>query len=418
MKKILCGIAALAMCAALAGCAKNGGEVQTVTCLASEPVQTVSETVRAEYGVEEVSGYFEYGLLKEIAGERKNAVASPLSVKLAMNMAALGAEGDTEKELLTLFGYESGEQMRERSKSAVTELNRADGSITVNNSVWIESGIDYIAESYVDGLTDVFGAETFREKLREQEIVGKLNGWIDGKTNGLIPDMINAPFDEDARMFLVNAVYFKNEWVYEFKSFEGGTMTFCGAEGDSKTAVMYLERAGIKYGENEFFRSVSLDYEDGSCMNIYLPVDETGSVLDVIEKSDPEELAAAMDIEYGEEKVSISIPKFECDYSKSVKEILQKMGVSRAFDGHGFAEFDGMVDEGAEEKLYISDVIHAAKILCNEKGTEAAAATVAAAETTAAPEEPPIYFIADRPFIYELKAANGETLFIGVICGF
>ena len=422
MKKALCGIIALLMCISAAGCAKNGGEVQTVTCLA-EP-EPAAEEIQPDYTVEEISGYFDHAMLKEIADREQNTVASPLSVKLALNMAAMGAKEETEKELLTLFGYENSEQMRENSKSLVSELNRADGSITVNNSVWIDSDFNDISESYTSGLADVFNAVTFREKLTDKKIVKTLNNWIDEKTNGLIPNMISKPFQEDTVMLLVNALYFKNEWVHEFEPFnEGFTLTFHGTKGDSETAGMYLEYDGINYAENEFFRSVSLAYKDGSYMNIYIPEMTDENVLDILENHTPAELSAAMDMNYSEKKVHINMPRFECEYSNSLKEILQKLGMFYTFEA-GFANFDGMyaensAAENSEEQLYISDVIHAAKLECNEKGTEAAVATVVEMAAGAAPvEEPPINFIVDQPFIYEIKAPSGETLFMGTICGF
>lgn len=417
MKKALCGLIALLVCFSAAGCEKGIDYVETVTC----PAETVpaAETVQPDYTVEEISGYFDHAMLKEIADSEQNTVASPLSVKLALNMAAMGAEEDTEKELLTLFGYESAEQMQAESKSLVSELDRADGSITVNNSVWIDSDFKDISESYTGGLADVFNAVTFREKLTDKKIVKKLNGWIDEKTKGLIPNMISEPFKDDTVMLLVNALYFKNEWVHEFNAFyDGFTLTFHGTKGDSETAGMYLEYDGIKYAENEFFRSVSLDYKDGSSMQIYLPEMTDESVLDIVEKHTPSELAAAMDMEYSEKKVYIEMPRFECEYGNSLKEMLEKMGIFYTFK-EGFADFDGMLTDGSEETIYISDVIHAAKLECNEKGTEAAAATIAVAGDGAAiEEEPPIVFTADKPFIYEIKAPSGETLFLGTICGF
>lgn len=420
MKKFLSGTAALLMCASLAGCtAANAENVQTVTC----PAET--EPVQANYTAEEISGYFDYAMLKEIADRDENTIASPLSVKLALNMAAAGAKNDTEKELLTLFGYENSEQMRENSKYLVSELDRADGSITVNNSVWIDSGFHDISESYTERLADVFNAETFREKLTNKKIVKTLNKWIDKKTKGLIPNMISKPFQNDTVMLLVNALYFKNEWVHEFEPFHSGfTLTFHGTKGDCETAGMYLEYDGIKYAENDFFRSVSLDYKDGSYMNIYLPKEEdiseteSETVLDILEKHTPEELAAAMDMEYDNKKVDISMPRFECEYKNSLKNTLQKLGMRYSFEA-GTADFDGMLIDNSEETLYISDVIHAAKLECSEKGTEAAAATVVEMLAGAAPvEEPPIYFTVNRPFIYVIKAPSGETLFMGTICGF
>lgn len=408
---------ALLMCASCAGCTKNIGEVQTVTCLAEPEVTYVSEPVSSDYEIGEVSGYFDYALLKETAGD-ENFVISPMSVKLALNMAAMGAKEDTEKELLTMFGYENSEQMRENSKYLVSELDRAEVSITVNNSVWIDSGFHDISESYTGGLVDVFNAVTFRESLTDKKIVEKLNGWIDEKTNGLIPNMISEPFQKDTVMLLVNALYFKNEWVHEFKPFyDDFPLTFHGTKGDCETAGMFLKYDGIKYAENDFFRSVSLAYKDGSYMNIYIPEMTDENVLDIVEKLSPAELSAAMDMNYSEKKVNIQMPRFECEYSNSLKEILQRLGMHYTFE-EDLANFDGMLIDNSEETLYISDVIHAAKLECNEKGTEAAAATIAAATTAAIEENPPINFIADKPFIYEIKAPSGETLFMGTICGF
>lgn len=435
MKKFLRGAVALLMCTSFAGCgAVNTDDIQTITCpvssaetleaeatkqnYAAEAEPAVTEAVQPDYTAEEISGYFDYALLKERLGD-ENFVVSPMSVKLALNMAAMGAREDTEKELLTLFGYESPEQMRENSKNLVSELDRADGSITVNNSVWIDSGFKNISESYTERLAEVFSAVTFREKLADKKIVKKLNGWIDEKTNGLIPNMISKPFKEDTVMLLVNALYFKNEWVHEFEPFyENFPLIFHGTNGDRETKGMFLEYDGIGYAKNEFFRSVSLEYKDGSYMNIYLPEMTDENVLDILEKLSPAELSAAMDMEYSDKKVSIQMPRFECEYSESIKETLQKLGMSHSFEA-GFANFDGMLADSSSEPLYISDVIHAAKLECNEKGTEAAAATIVAITEGAAIEDtPPINFIVDRPFIYEIKAPGGETLFIGTICGF
>lgn len=436
MKKFLSGTIALIMCASFAGCeAANTDDIQTVTCPASlaeteeaeatrqnyaaEAEPAVTEAVQPYYTAEEISGYFDHALLKEIADREKNTAASPLSVKLALNMAALGAENDTEKELLTLFGYENPEQMREKSRYLVSELDRDDGSITVNNSVWIDRGFDHISESYTEKLAEVFDAVMFREKLTDKKIVKKLNGWIDEKTNGLIPNMISEPFKGDTVMLLVNALYFKNEWVHEFEPFYGDfPLIFHGINGDCETKGMFLEYDGISYAKNEFFRSVSLEYKDGSYMNIYLPEMTDENVLDILEKLSPAELSAAMDMEYSDKKVSIQMPRFECEYSGSIREILQRLGVHYAFEG-GLADFDGMLTENSGKNINISDVIHAAKLECNEKGTEAAAATIVVTTEGAAIEDTlPINFIVDRPFIYEIKAPDGETLFMGTICGF
>lgn len=451
MKRVLSGICALLICSASAGCAADGGEVQTITCLA-EPETTFSEAtmpveaskgvtesvgadtayedtestaqnapetndVKAEYEAGEVSKAFEYALLKEIASADKNTVISPLSIKIALNMAALGAEDDTEREMLEILGYSSDEEMAEESGRLAAELDRDDGSMTLSNSVWTDSAFNDIGDNYKNGLDEIFNAEFFSEDLSGENIVNDLNGWINKNTNGLIPQMINVPFEESAVMLLVNAIYFNNQWVRVFDS-HGGRRTFYGINGESEFEPMYLEGHDISYGENDFFRSVSLAYKDDSRMNVYLPLSDTENVLDIAERLSPDELANAMDMSYTGSYVSVEMPKFECEYSEAMTDTLKRLGISAAFDPEK-ADFGGMLSDNSEEQLYISDVIHAAKIKCHEKGTEAAAATIVTADATAAmPMETPIYFTADRPFIYEIVSPSGDLLFMGVISGF
>lgn len=458
MKRILCGICALLICSLAAGCAADNGEVQTITCIA-EPETTFSEAtlpgeasvditesvdesttyedtkiatiftenttqdiaeteeVKAGYEVGEVSKAFEYALLKEVVSEDKNAVISPLSVKIALNMAAFGAESDTEREMLEILGYGSAEEMAEESGRLAAELDRDDGSLTLSSSVWTDSDFQDIGNDYKNGLDEIFNAEFFSEDLSGEKIVNDLNGWINKNTNGLIPQMINVPFEESTVMLLVNAIYFNNQWVREFDS-HGGRRTFYGINGESEFEPMYLEGHDISYGENDFFRSVSLAYNDGSRMNVYLPSGYTENVFGIAERLSPDKLVDAMDISYTSSYVSVTMPKFECEYSETLTDTLKRLGISAAFDPEK-ADFSGMLSENSEEQLYISDVIHAAKIKCHEKGTEAAAATIVTADATAAmPMETPIYFTADRPFIYEIVSPSGDMLFMGIISGF
>ena len=59
-------------------------------------------------------------------------------------------------------------------------------------------------------------------------------------------------------------------------------------------------------------------------------------------------------------------------------------------------------------------VVHAAKIEVNEKGTEAAAATVVAEAGGAAPPQEGITLILDRPFLYGIiDLQTGVPLFLG-----
>ena len=69
---------------------------------------------------------------------------------------------------------------------------------------------------------------------------------------------------------------------------------------------------------------------------------------------------------------------------------------------------------GLPEGYYLDQVIHAAKIQVNEKGTEAAAATIVSAAGSGAPPEEGVRLVFDRPFLYGIfDLQNGIPLFLG-----
>ena len=464
MKKIISTVLALLICASAAGCRNSDDIVVTVTEISSitindpvafesavseymsekfseneasaeqtavpdiaensessETASSAGEQEKPVYSPEEISGSgrFDAALLKEIAKQNDNFVISPLSVKLALNMAALGAgeNSDTERELLDLFGYGSRADMVSDSENLISELNRKDGSITVNDSVWISNKKDIsVSKEFTRRLEEIFNAEKFRKDLSGKKIVKEFNKWVKDKTNGLIPEMISQPFDEAARVVLVNTLYFNNEWKTKFPEYNSYEFKFMGVNSENLVMAMNV-KSNFEYAEGRTFKGVVLPYEDGSKMKVYLPMDENGSLAEIIGSLSPEQLSKELELDYTMEKTIVCMPRFECDYKDSLVETLKLLGVSAAFDGSA-ADFSGMLEEGSEYPLYISDVIHASKIKCGEKGTEAAAVTVVEMDTGSAmplPEEPPKEFVANRPFLYMIESPSGEVLFMGII---
>ncbi len=388
-----------------------------VTTHMEVPEVTEFTPIEAAYTTEEISGNFNAAFLKEALKNEDNVIVSPLSAKMVVNIAAMGADENsvTQQELLNLFGYGSVNEMKGDSKNLMDELNRENCTLTTSNSYWKSDKLAEINPDYAEQLEAVFRAESYNADLTSVEFVNDLNSWVDKNTNGLIPQLLNQPLDESARLVLVNTLYFNNEWVYKFESFATRDKEFYGNKGTETVSTMHNGMLDLMYGEGNKFKSVTMPYTDGSVMNIYLPKDEDANIADIIKEMSLDKLTEELEAKRTEKMVNIAMPKFECDYSGSLKEMLQLLGVNKAFDPLG-AEFNATA-EG--EQLYISKIIQAAKIRCDEEGTEAAAATMAVMDEGCAPmKEPPIEFIVDRPFMYEIKSPSGETLFMGVIQNF
>jgi serpin B len=112
-------------------------------------------------------------------------------------------------------------------------------------------------------------------------------------------------------------------------------------------------------------------------------------------------------------EVVLTLPKFKTTAAFELNQTLAAMGMADAFS-QTVADFSGMT---AEERLFISKVIHKAFVDVGEEGTEAAAATAVAVAPMAMPmpaPEPLVQFRADHPFIYIIRhEPTGAILFMG-----
>ena len=102
-------------------------------------------------------------------------------------------------------------------------------------------------------------------------------------------------------------------------------------------------------------------------------------------------------------KVILELPKFELDFSSSLKEVLKDMGMEKSFSD--YADFSGL---RKENNLQIDDVVHKTYLKVNENGCEAAGITeVIIRYGSAAPRAEKIYEMkVNRPFLFILRSQN------------
>ena len=53
-----------------------------------------------------------------------------------------------------------------------------------------------------------------------------INNWVKDKTNGKIEEIVDSPLDPDLVTILINAIYFKGDWKYEFDESQTEDRTF------------------------------------------------------------------------------------------------------------------------------------------------------------------------------------------------
>src|SRR4051812_44441056 len=148
-----------------------------------------------------------------------NIFASPLSASFSLGMAMNGAAGQTLDDMRAglQFGTAPVETIDQGYKSLVGLLTTLDPKVTMEiaNSIWYRNTFS-VNKSFVDAGTTWFDATV--SPLNFADATGSLktiNGWVDAKTHGKIPSILEEIHDDDV-MFLINAIYFKGGWRNKF----------------------------------------------------------------------------------------------------------------------------------------------------------------------------------------------------------
>ncbi|UCD39230.1 MAG: serpin family protein, partial [Fidelibacterota bacterium] len=175
----------------------------------------------SELSLVESTDRFGLKLFREVVRQEpdKNIFISPLSVSMALGMTANGAAGSTlvaMRNTLELADLTEGES-NEAYRSLIELLTGVDPKVQFNiaNSIWYQQGYDFEQDFY-QRCQDYFNARVEGLDFTDPASADVINSWVQDNTNDLIKEIVTAGDLAQAIMALVNALYFKGAWTYEF----------------------------------------------------------------------------------------------------------------------------------------------------------------------------------------------------------
>ena len=410
MKRFLCWLLPLLML--MGGCLKNSPIVEAKT-----DTEAMERTERAVEPTA-VKSYENFAALLSAAliDGQSNKNLSPVSVYLALAMAAEGANGQTRAELLDLLGAKSLEDLKKSVEGMLRSLKLSGetGELSLANSIWLgeQPGGAAFHEAYLKTLSDSYEAEARTVRFGEAAAGERIAAWIREKTRDKVKASEDAMrFDAGTLAVLLNTVYLKDGWQTPFEKDLTEQGTFHGLNGQ-ELPVSYMRRTvtdtSIVRGEG--FLRYAMPLNEVGRMVFVLP--DEGVALDSLLGS-PEQIKELLN--GGTEKkgvdVDILLPKFSFQDRTDLEETLMGLGVRTCFTGG--ADFSVMTDTPA----CISRVLQESHIGVDENGVTAAAYTmVVMAKGAAIPEERErVEFHLTRPFLYAIESRDGTVLFIGTV---
>lgn len=384
--------------------------------LSAEPISLTAQELSA-HGPDtqnacDALSAFGLELLRNTKQAGESTLLSPLSVILALSMAANGAEGETLAQFQETLGGVSLESLNAACQSLLSDYRQLGGSTRANiaNSLWLAPE-GQISEEFTGRCMGIYGAEVFQGELSSPAVVNDVNHWVSKQTEGLIPKLVQQPFPQDTAALLVNALYLNNTWALKFDPNSTYPREFTHSGGQvERMDFLHHSFTDLLYLQGEGAQGVVLPYDDGRLAFVAI-LPDSPDLRGWLDSLDGNVLSQLVQGAEEQRFFRLAFPKFEAEWSGSLQDILTDMGLEDAFTP-GQADFSRMGDH--PNGYYLSEVLHAAKLQVNEKGTEAAAATLVAPGSGAPPPEQGVELLLDRPFLYGIfDRQNGIPLFLG-----
>eukprot|EP01026_Neomeris_dumetosa_P045476 TRINITY_DN3850_c0_g1_i18.p1 TRINITY_DN3850_c0_g1~~TRINITY_DN3850_c0_g1_i18.p1 ORF type:complete len:481 (-),score=33.63 TRINITY_DN3850_c0_g1_i18:194-1636(-) len=388
----------------------------------------VNNTIKPPIGAIDVSSSinnFGASMINIVCDNTKNCVFSPFNIMSALGLLLAGAQSNTRQQMLEamfLVG-QSTDEINAGYKSVIDTLTSQSDAYKLlsANRMYAQSDFEFLA-TYLSQIQQFYNSEIVQADFGSNPEVERINinNWVSQVTQNLINDLIpEGLIDKNTITVLVSALYFKGFWLSPFDKKQTDLRDFTLLNGNKvQVATMVAREIDVNVGglfDNQA-SYIELPYEGQDVsMFIVLPrpyrndqLVRTLTIDDISRRIDAQMIQQMVKgSQFSLGRYTVFLPKFEIDQKIQLKSVLNQLGIIDAFNTG--ADFRGMV-EG--ESISVDSVIHQAKIIVDEEGTEAAASTIIGVGITSVPE----IFSVDEPFIYMIvHKPTQAVLFIGEI---
>lgn len=321
-------------------------------------------------------------------------------------MVLNGASEDTRQSILNTIDYEGAttQDVNQAYKDLSQLLLSMDKNVELGiaNSIWYDNEF-HVRPDFSSIMEQYYDAQVQALNFESNASVNTINQWVENKTNKKIKDLINS-LSRDEIMFLINTVYFKGDWTYQFDKSQTHKASFAAPQGATTVDMMSSKGAIVNWYANKDLLLVDIPYgNEQFTFTVLLPhnpvyIDEIANNLSA------NELTTWLD-QADTATVKLEMPRFRMKWKNDLKETLINMGMQ-------MSDFPKLIEEPL--LLEVSRVIHQTYLDVNEEGSTAAAATaIGISNLSAGPTKPSVITL-DKPFLFMIREKHtGVILFMG-----
>lgn len=347
-----------------------------------------------------------------------NLLYVPLSLYMDLSMLTDATTSQTRADLDRALnqGEDITAQARQEAMKALLysynkEIVEGDIKARLANAIWLKDSYKY-TDGYQQLLEDVYQADSYTwAQGAEKSASAAMGRWVEDNTFGLLPAS-TIPDDlprSTTLMVLLNALYYKCSWGFEFDPELNTKAPFQLPDGSTVEAefmnqTIYKSRGVIEAQ----YQAADIIMSDLSRMRFVLPN----------EGIEPEDLLEndgfwrdLLDLQADDSAiVNWTIPKSDVNGKMDLLPLLEDLGLGSLMK---FMDMSAGL-EGSPD-AFLSEATQAVRIKMHEKGVEAAAVTVLAVDESAPMNPPEIDMKLDRPFFAALISPEGQAIFLAYI---
>ncbi|EAR85713.2 proteinase inhibitor I4 serpin (macronuclear) [Tetrahymena thermophila SB210] len=347
----------------------------------------------------------------EKIGNESNFFFSPSSIYLALSMVAAGSGGQTLKEFQNVLSFKNIGEICYHINSLSSQFEHSSQEFSILNANKIYASVSNLTQMYKEFISLYFKSGFQQVSFKDPEALrAYINEQVSDQTKGNVKELLQSGFlNQNTNMILVNALYLKAQWLYQFDAQYTQNMKFYLDPSNLEITVltkMMMKTEIYNYIKFNGFQYIQIPYKNKEfVMEVFLP----DLSLKQLEQSLTLEIMQEALKKSQKTKIKLRFPKFKINgKSENIVNVLQQIGLSQAF--LPIADFKSISEC---EELYIKDLFHSATIQVDEIGTEAAASTAIIISQLSKVKEPP-QVICDRPFLFTITHIPSKTIiFLG-----
>jgi len=348
---------------------------------------------------------------KLVQGAGGNVVISPLSLTVALQMAAAGAGGKTEQAFQDVLRLALPIDTASTILGGlVHRISKPDKNLIMRtaNGIWLAEDAKAQA-TYLASQRKNFNARVETKDFADPKTIEAINQWFARETQNLIPKMLSE-LPAETRVVLANALYFKGRWAVPFPAAQTKPGAFKVAGGQAiDVPMMRQPEKEFLYRQGDDYQAVRLPFAGGGYeMVIALPREGLAAVEWAKTLREWDNLLDPK--KYSQQPGTLALPRLKVASGGEIRPPLEAIGLKDAFGND--ADFSRM----ARSPVHFDQVVHRTVLTWDEEGAEAAAGTAIVATRTAAFPQEPFEMIVDRPFILALRhVQTGALVLLGLV---